>query len=128
MPGAGTYHDPTNRRAPTILEEGASVTITDEEPSFERIPAVFGGVPRYELGLGKQRPFALTIETGASDFDLDLGGVPLTRIIHERSGRLRSACGKTDEFASHAANSPHFDSDYSRIAYPLFIKEARLRE
>src|SRR5215210_5983335 len=86
---AGTYHDPTDRRSPRILEEGASVTITEEEPSFERIPAVFGGVPRYELGFGKQRPFALTIETGASEFDLDLGGVPLSRLmIRQGAGKL----------------------------------------
>src|SRR5215207_742887 len=78
---AGTYYDPTNRRAPRILEEGASVTITEAEPSFERIPAVFGGVPRYELEVGKGRPFALTIETGASEFDLDLGGVPVNRLL-----------------------------------------------
>jgi hypothetical protein len=72
---AGTCHDPTDRRSPRIIQEGGSVTITEEEPSFERIPAVFGGVPRYELEFGKQSPFALTIETGASEFDLDLGGV-----------------------------------------------------
>src|SRR5215204_1839310 len=78
---AGTYYDPTNRRAPRILEEGASVTITEAEPSFERIPAVFGGIPRYELEVGKGRPFALTIETGASEFDLDLGGVPVNRLL-----------------------------------------------
>jgi hypothetical protein len=78
---AGTYHDPTDRRPPGILEEGASVTITEAEPSFERIPAVLGGVPRYELGFGKGSPFALTIETGASEFDLDLGGVPLSRLM-----------------------------------------------
>jgi hypothetical protein len=72
---AGTCHDPTDRRSPRIIQEGGSVTITEEEPSFERIPAVFGGVPRYELEFSKQRPFALTIETGASEFDLDLGGV-----------------------------------------------------
>ena len=72
---AGTCHDPTDRRSPRIIQEEGSVTITEEEPSFERIPAVFGGVPRYELEFGKQRPFALTIETGASEFDLDLGGV-----------------------------------------------------
>jgi hypothetical protein len=74
---AGTCHDPTDRRSPRIIQEGGSVTITEEEPSFERIPAVFGGVPRYELEFGKQRPFALTIETGASEFDLDLGGVSI---------------------------------------------------
>jgi hypothetical protein len=53
---AGTCHDPTDRRSPRTLEEGSSVTITEEEPSFERIPAVFGGVPRYELEFGKQNP------------------------------------------------------------------------
>ena len=86
---AGTYHDPTDRRPPRILEEGASVTITEVEPSLERIPAVFGGVPRYELGFGKGRTFALTIETGASEFDLDLGGVPLSRLmVRQGAGKL----------------------------------------
>jgi hypothetical protein len=73
----GTCHDPTDRRSPRVLEEEGSVTITEAEPSFERIPAVFGGIPRYELQFGKGRSFALTIETGASEFVLDLGGVPL---------------------------------------------------
>jgi hypothetical protein len=86
---AGTYYDPTDRRSARILEEGASVTITEAEPSFERIPAVFGGVPRYELELGKERPFALTIETGASEFDLELGGIPLSRLmVRQGAGKL----------------------------------------
>src|SRR5918997_5088190 len=86
---AGTYHDPTDRRSVRILEEGQSVTITETEPSFEHIPSVFGGVPRYELEFGKERPFALTIETGASDFDLDLGGVPLSRLmVRQGAGKL----------------------------------------
>ena len=85
---AGTYHDPTDRRPLRLLEEGSSVTITEEEPSFEQIPAVFGGMPRYELELGRQRPFALTIETGASEFDLDLGGIPLSRLM------VRQGAGK----------------------------------
>src|ERR687890_1656234 len=85
----GTYHDPTDRRSVRILEEGASVTITETEPSFEHIPSVFGGVPRYELEFGKERPFALTIETGASDFDLDLGGIPLSRLmVRQGAGKL----------------------------------------
>jgi len=86
---AGTYYDPTDRRPTRIVEEGASVTITEEEPSFERIPAVFGGAPRYELELGTQRPFALTIETGASEFDLDLGGIPLTGLtVRQGAGKF----------------------------------------
>jgi hypothetical protein len=84
----GTYNDPTDRRPLRIVEEEAGITITEAEPSFERIQAVFGGVPRYELEFGKERPFALTIETGASDFDLDLGGVPLSRLM------VRQGAGK----------------------------------
>src|SRR5215216_7926490 len=86
---SGTYHDPTDRRPLRILEEDAGATITEAEPSFERIPAVFGGVPRYELEFGKQRPFALTIETGASEFDLDLGGVPLLSLtVRQGAGKF----------------------------------------
>jgi hypothetical protein len=85
---AGTYSDPTDRRPLRIVEGEEGVTITEAEPSFERIQAVFGGVPRYELEFGKGRPFALTIETGASDFDLDLGGVPLSRLM------VRQGAGK----------------------------------
>jgi hypothetical protein len=85
---AGTYSDPTDRRPLRIVEEQAGVMITEAEPSFERIPTIFGGVPRYELEFGKEKPFALTIETGASDFDLDLGGVPLSRLM------VRQGAGK----------------------------------
>jgi hypothetical protein len=85
---AGTYHDPTDGRPLRIVEEEVGATITEEEPSIGRVPAAFGGVPRYELEFGKRKPFALTIETGASDFDLDLGGVPLSRLV------VRQGAGK----------------------------------
>jgi hypothetical protein len=85
----GTCHDPTGKRPPRIAEEGGTVRITEAEPSLERIPAVFGGVPRYELELGKGRPFALTVETGASEFELDLGGVPLSGLlVRQGAGRF----------------------------------------
>lgn len=85
---AGICHDPTGRRPPRVVKEGGNVTITEVEPSFERLPAVLGGVPRYELAFGRRRPFALTIDTGASDFDLDLGSVPL------RGLTVRQGAGK----------------------------------
>jgi len=85
----GVCHDPTGKRAPRILDEGGNVRITESEPSWERIPAVFGGIPRYELELGKRRPFALTIETGASEFEMDLGGVPLSGLlVRQGAGRF----------------------------------------
>jgi len=78
---AGNYNDPTGSRPVRILEEEAGATITEAEPSLAQVPAAFGGVPRYEVEFGRKRPFALTIETGASDFDLDLGRVPLSRLM-----------------------------------------------
>jgi len=86
---SGTCHDPTGKRAPRIFEEGGTVRITEAEPSFERLPAVFGGVPRYELWFGKGRPFALSVETGASEFEMDLGGVPLEKLtVRQGAGRF----------------------------------------
>ena len=86
---AGACYDPTDKRSPRVLKEVGNVTITEAEPSFERIPTVFGGVPRYELGFGKQRPFSLTIETGASEFDLDVGGVPLNGLtVRQGAGKF----------------------------------------
>jgi hypothetical protein len=85
----GVCHDPTGNRAPRILEEGGTVRITESEPSLGSIPAVFGGVPRYELELGKGRHFALTIETGASEFELDLGGLPISSLlVRQGAGRF----------------------------------------
>ncbi len=34
----------------------------------------------FDLFLGKGRPFALSVETGASEAHIDLGGVPITRV------------------------------------------------
>jgi hypothetical protein len=86
----GVCRDPTGNRTPRILDgEGGTVRITEAEPSWERIPAVFGGVPRYELEFGKRRPFALAIETGASEFEMDLGGVPLNSLrVRQGAGRF----------------------------------------
>jgi hypothetical protein len=86
---AGICHDPTGERDPKIRKEGRVVTITEEKPSFDRIPDYFRGVPRYEVMFSKERPFALTIETGASEFDLNLDGVPLKALtIRQGPGRL----------------------------------------
>ncbi len=95
----GTCHDPTDRRSPRVLKEEGSVTITEAEPSLERIPAVFGGIPRYELQFGKGRPFTFTIETGASEFGLDLGGVPL------RGLTIKQGAGKFE--LDFSAPNPH---------------------
>jgi len=95
----GVCHDPTGTRAPRILEEGGTVRITEAEPSWERIPAAFGGVPRYALARGKERPLVLPIETGASEFEMDLGGVPI------RSLMVRQGAGRFE--LDFSAPNPH---------------------
>ena len=47
-----------------------------------------------------------------------LGTERLARIIHERSGGLRFASGKTDECPWKVANSPHIDSNHSKAHPP----------
>jgi hypothetical protein len=47
------------------------------------------GVPSYELTLGKAHPYRLTIEAGASENSLDLGGLPITRLV------VKHGAGKT---------------------------------
>jgi hypothetical protein len=95
----GVCHDPTGKRAPTIAEEEGTVRIAESEPSLERIPAVFGGIPRYELAIGKGRPFALSVETGASEFEMDLGGVPVSSLL------VRQGAGKFE--LGFSAPNPH---------------------
>jgi hypothetical protein len=50
------------------------------------------------------------------------------RIIHERSVGFYFARRKTDEHAENAAFSLHHLLERSKLAFPLFISETRLRE
>lgn len=84
----GEHHDPGGRRQPEITQDGGTVRISEGEYTWERMTGFLGGVPRYELSFGKERPFELTVETGASEFDLDLGGVPVSRMV------VRQGAGK----------------------------------
>jgi len=66
-----------------IVEDGGMVRIAQEY----HWPEMSGGwdhPPRFDLALGKTRPFALTLEVGASESTIELGGVPISRL----TGRL----------------------------------------
>ena len=75
----GTYEDPTGTLPCSVHQDGGSARISQEP----HVAAVLGwrrGIPTFILALGTRLPYALSIETGASDTDIELGGVPLKRL------------------------------------------------
>lgn len=86
---SGTYVDPTESLPMRIAQEEGRARITQEH----LWPVHWGSVhtpPVFDLELGTAQPFGLTLETGAGEAHLDLGGVPLTRMI------ARLGAGKFD--------------------------------
>ena len=83
-----SYQDPSGRIALDISQdaEGAQISVPK---AFADLFRHFDGPPRLDLTLGTARPFALTIETGASENRLELGGLPLTRLVlNHGAGRV----------------------------------------
>jgi hypothetical protein len=87
----GTYTDPTDDLAPRIDVDGGRVTLRQDR-SFGGAVRLASGAPRCELRLGTARPFRLELDTGASEVDLDLSGLPLTGLeVRAGAGRLTIA-------------------------------------
>lgn len=86
---SGTYRDPSGRRSPRIEQDGGTIRIVESDNPLDGMTSFLTGIPQYNLAIGKERPFALTVETGASDFIADLGGLPITRLeIKQGAGRF----------------------------------------
>ena len=75
----GTYEDPTGGMTCRITQDGGSVKIT-QEPHLAEMHGRPSGPPVFDLTLGTAQPYLLTVETGASDNDFELGGLPITRL------------------------------------------------
>jgi len=75
----GTYDDPTGKLPVKISQEGGIVRI-GQERDWTAFFEMFGRAPAFDLALGTGRSFALTLETGASENQLDLGGIPISRL------------------------------------------------
>ena len=86
----GTYEDPGGGLASKIVDDGSGTVRITQKGSLSALKTPFAGVPRMDLALGKERPFALTVETGASDSVLGLGGLPLTSLV------LKKGAGKSE--------------------------------
>jgi hypothetical protein len=76
----GTYEDPTGFVPARIVQEGGTARIT-QTTNWADLKGWSGRAPRFNLALGTARPYALTIESGASDNVLELGGLPLNRLL-----------------------------------------------
>jgi hypothetical protein len=76
---AGTYDDPSNAVPLRIdlTDNSARISQTFDWPNSW---GSFRQPPTFDLFLGKGRPYMLTIEGGASEAELDLGGLPLRRL------------------------------------------------
>lgn len=72
----GSFTDPTGQMPLTVQTDGASVRITSNKnvTAFRKLKA-----PVLELKVSTRRPFALSLDLGASDqTQVDLGGIPVT--------------------------------------------------
>jgi len=85
----GTYRHPSGVLPPRIVTEGGTVRITQRR-NVADLGGLFSGTPRYELALGKARPYMLTLEVGASEGNFDLGGLPINHLV------IRQGAGKVD--------------------------------
>lgn len=86
---SGTYDDPTGTLPLHITQSGGMVKISQEINPAELF-GYFGGPPVFDLTLGTGKAYALSIETGASECQLDLGGLPLTFLaLKHGAGKVR---------------------------------------
>ena len=87
---AGSYDEPSGAIPPTVNVEGGRVTISQRYEIARTLDLLSSGTPGFDLALGTARPFALELDSGASDVSLDLGRLPLTRlVVRQAAGRLR---------------------------------------
>ena len=83
----GTYRDPTGSLPCRVAEEASEVRIGQ----LYGLPRSLRGMPEFDLRLGTERQFALTIEAGAGEGSVcDLGGLPITRLeVKHGAGEAR---------------------------------------
>jgi hypothetical protein len=95
---SGTYLDPSGLVRAKIEQEGGNVRITQEYVGGSGLGSLLRpAIPRFDLKLGRAKPYMLSLETGASDIALDLGRArprwsadpPARPQAGRRSGQLR---------------------------------------
>jgi hypothetical protein len=83
----GSYFHPAGLMPSKVEHDGGTVKISQQHDVTD--VRIVKGTPRFDLLLGKARPYALTLETGASESSFDLGGLPLTEMtVRHGAGRF----------------------------------------
>ncbi|MGB8647873.1 MAG: hypothetical protein WCF84_21745 [Anaerolineae bacterium] len=85
----GSYIDPAGILPIKVNTVGGETRLTQELSPIE-LSGGFQGLTTLDLALGKGRPYWLTIESGASEVQIDLGGLPISR-LYVREGASRYA-------------------------------------
>jgi hypothetical protein len=94
----GAYHYPKGALPLKIDKSGGRITIS-QDYDVAGLAGLFRYTPRFELALGRAKSYALTLEAGASDVAVDLGGVPMKELV------IKQGAGRA-EFDFSAPN-PH---------------------
>lgn len=86
---SGTYRDPSGTLPLTVLQRGGELEITQDQ-KWAEMPSRLSRFPaELQLALGKAKTYTVTLETGASEADLDFGGLPISKmIIRQGAGKI----------------------------------------
>lgn len=85
---SGRYEDPTGLLPLRTTQTGGQVTLS--QTTSVSSPGKLTRAPSLEIGLGTAKPYELTLEGGANETVLDLGGLPVSRLA------LRQGAGKSE--------------------------------
>ena len=83
----GSYQYPKGALPLKIEKSGGNVTIT-QDYDVTAIGGLLRYTPRFYLVLGKTKPYALTLEAGASDVEVDLGGIPVSELVIKQAAGM----------------------------------------
>jgi hypothetical protein len=112
---SGTYDDPTNAVPLQIQQEDGNVRLY-QSFNWPQAWGRIGQPPTFDLTLGKSKPYALTLEGGASESTIDLGGLPINRLA------IRYGAGKQDVNFSAPNPQPMTEFTIAAGAAGLFLK------
>jgi hypothetical protein len=85
----GTYEDPTGSMPYVVTQDQGMVKIAQKQ-GLGTLKSPFSGAPTMNLELGSARPYTMSIESGASESIVDLGGLPIINLaIKKGAGRAQ---------------------------------------